>query len=306
MSGLRVLRGGPLSLLQDGGRRGWQHLGVSPGGPLDEHAAAWANRLLGNPWGTPLLEIALGDVELRAEVDTWLALTGAELPATRDGQPLPGWSSFALRAGQCLRLGFARSGQRAYLAVAGGFRAAPVLGSVSTQVREGLGGLDGQGGPLAAGDLLPCGTAHLARAASVPWRYRPDYRAAPLLRVISGGDAEAFDPAQVQAFFAQDWQLSPQSDRMGARLQGQPLRAPLRQWSQGVTRGAIQVPPDGQPIILQADHQSMGGYPLLGWLHPLDLWRLAQCPAQQALRFTPVSLGEAQTELRAFYRFFGR
>lgn len=306
MSGLLVHKPGPLSLLQDAGRRGWQHLGVSPSGPLDGHAAAWANRLLDNPWGTPLLEIALGDVELESRIDTWLALTGADLPASIDGQALPAWSRFPLRAGQRLRLGFVRSGQRAYLAAAGGFRGAACLGSVSTQSREGLGGLDGQGGKLQVGDLLPCAPTTFTQGASVPWPYRPNYLGLPLLRVITGGDAVAFAEAQLQAFFEQNWRLSPQSDRMGARLQGEPVRAPARQWSQGVTRGAIQVPADGQPIILQADHQTMGGYPILGWLHPLDLWRLAQCPAQHSLRFTPVSIGDAQAELGAFYRFFRR
>ncbi|HSC82050.1 MAG TPA: biotin-dependent carboxyltransferase family protein, partial [Pseudomonas sp.] len=283
---------------------GWQHLGVSPSGALDGHAAAWANRLLGNPWGTPLLEIALGDVELQSQVDTWLALTGADLPASVDGQPVPAWSRFPLRAGQRLRLGFASSGQRGYLAVPGGFAAAPVLGSVSTQRREGLGGLDGVGGQLQVGDLLPCAAASCANAASVPWPYQPNYQEMPLLRVITGGDAAEFAEEQLQAFFAQRWQLSPQSDRMGARLQGAALQPPNRQWSLGMVRGAIQVPPDGQPIILQADHQSMGGYPVLGWLHPLDLWRLAQCPAQQELRFTQIGINDAQAELREFYRFF--
>lgn len=306
MRGLRVLKPGPLSLLQDAGRQGWLHLGVSPAGPLDLQAAAWANRLLDNPWGTPLLEVALGYVELDAELDTWLALTGAEVAATLDGEPLLPWSRFAIRAGQRLELGHARSGQRAYLAAAGGFQAPAVLGSVSTQVREGLGGLQGKGEPLRRGDLLACQPARCAGACSVPWAYRPDYRGIPLLRVITGGDAARFAEDQLQAFFAQTWQLSPQSDRMGARLQGDALDPPNRQWSLGVSRGAIQVPADGQPIILQADHQSMGGYPILGWLHPLDQGRLAQCPPHHGLRFTPVDVRDAQAELRTFYRFFGR
>ncbi|WP_439859657.1 biotin-dependent carboxyltransferase family protein [Pseudomonas sp. MBLB4136] len=306
MSWLRVIKPGPLSLLQDGGRHGWQHLGVSPAGPLDRQAAAWANRLLDNPWGTPLLEIALGHVELASELDTWLALTGAEVSASLDGRPLPPWSRFAIGAGQRLQLDYAHSGQRAYLAVAGGFQAPAVLGSVSTQTREGLGGLRGGGEPLRAGELLACGVARFDRGLSVPWAYRPDYRATPLLRVITGGDAGRFEEPQLQAFFAQTWQLSPQSDRMGARLLGEALEPPRRQWSLGVTRGAIQVPADGQPIILQTDHQTMGGYPLLGWLHPLDQDRLAQCPPHHKLRFTPVSVTDAQAELRTFYRFFGR
>ncbi|SFH94914.1 biotin-dependent carboxylase uncharacterized domain-containing protein [Pseudomonas guineae] len=300
MSGLRVLKPGPQSLLQDGGRLGWQHLGVSPAGPLDGHAAAWANHLLGNPWGTPLLEVALGDVELQAEVDTWVAVCGAQMPLSVDDQPQSLWTRLPLHKGQSLRMGFARSGQRAYLAVAGGFIAVPVLGSVSVQLREGM------GQALQAPDLLACRAASFSRSASVPWPYVADYSCTPLLRVITGADAASFEEDQLQGFFAQTWQLSPHSDRMGARLVGEALQPPVRQWSLGVGRGAIQVPPDGQPIILQADHQTMGGYPLLGWLHPLDQGRLAQCPAHHSLRFTPISIGDAQAELREFYRFFGR
>ncbi len=300
MKGLQVRRAGPQTLLLDGGRWGLQHLGVSPGGVLDQQAAAWANRLLGNAWGTPLLEIALGDVELHSQLDTWLALTGADLPITVDGQPQPGWSRFPLRRGQRLHLGYARSGQRAYLAVAGGFLAPSMLGSCSVQLREGL------GRALQVGDRLLCNPACLPGRASVPWLWQPDYRARPLLRVMTGGDAARFAEPALQAFFAQPWTLSPASDRMGARLLGEPLSAPSRQWSQGVVSGTLQVPPDGQPIILLADRPTMGGYPLLGWLHPLDMGRLAQQPAHAQLHFTAISLSDAQDQLRRFYRFFGR
>jgi biotin-dependent carboxylase-like uncharacterized protein len=305
MSGLRVIKPGPLSLLQDGGRFGWQHLGVSPAGPMDPLAMAWANRLLGNPFGSPVLEIALGGVELEAEEALWVALAGADMPLDVDGEPRRNWSRLRLEAGQRLQIGFARSGQRAYLALPGGIRAEPVLGSVACQLREGLGGLDGEGAKLAEGDLLQGGGADFPRGASVPWPWQPDYKAAQLMRVLLGGDAASFAEDQARAFFEQPWQLSPQSDRMGVRLQGAPILAPQRQWSQGVVSGAIQVPPDGQPIVLMADRQTMGGYPILGWVHPLDLGRLAQCAANQVLRFTPMSLEDAQEELREFYAFFG-
>lgn len=301
---LKVIACGPRCLLQDGGRQGWQRLGVSPGGPVDRHAAAWANRLLGNAADAALLEVALGGLELEAQRDTWLALTGAELPAVLDGEPLLAWSRFRVRAGQRLRLGFARAGQRAYLAVAQGFRSAPVLGSVATQAREGIGGLAGDGRPLAAGDVLDCATdgERFARGASVPWPYRPDYRKAPMLRVLPGPDG--FTAEQRRAFFAQTWRISPQSDRMGVRLRGEALVAPRRQWSLGVVDGAIQIPPDGQPIILLADRQTMGGYPVFGVLHPLDLGRLAQCPAHSEVRLREASVEQAQADLRAFLRFF--
>ncbi|MDH4570724.1 biotin-dependent carboxyltransferase family protein [Pseudomonas sp. BN414] len=306
MSGLRVIKPGPLSLLQDTGRRGWQHLGVSPAGPMDPLAAAWANRLLGNSGSCAVLEISLGGVELEAEEALWVALTGADMPLSVDGEPRLNWSRFRLEPGQRLQIGYARSGQRSYLALVGGIRAEPVLGSVACQMREGLGGLDGEGVRLAKGDLLAGDRGNFLRGASVPWPWQPDYTSAQLLRVMVGGDAASFDEQQVRAFFENAWLLSPQSDRMGARLAGEALVAPQRQWSQGVVMGAVQVPPDGQPIILTADRQTMGGYPVLGWVHPLDVGRLAQCPANQVLRFTAMKLKDAQKELREFYRFFGR
>ncbi|MDE3738407.1 5-oxoprolinase subunit C family protein [Metapseudomonas resinovorans] len=306
MSSLRVIKPGPLSLLQDAGRFGWQHLGVSPTGPMDPLAAAWANRLLGNPRQCAVLEIALGGVELEAEAALWVAITGADMPLSVDGESRLNWSRFRLEAGQRLQVGYARHGQRAYLALAGGIRAEPVLGSVACQMREGLGGLNGQGHRLVEGDLLAGGSGNFPRGASVPWPWQPDYSVAQVLRVVIGGDAASFDEDQARAFFERPWQLSSQSDRMGARLEGEPLVPPQRQWSQGVVSGAIQVPPDGQPIILMADRQTMGGYPILGWVHSLDLGRLAQCPANQMLRFTVMSLDDSQDELRAFYSFFGR
>ena len=310
MRGFEVLQPGPLSLLQDAGRQHTQHLGVSPSGPADMHAAAWANRLLNNRWGTPLLEVALGGLSLLCHCDSWVALCGAEMAVSLDGVPQQNWSRFAVRAGQQLQLGYASSGQRAYLAVAGGFVATTQLGSVATQQREGLGGLHGDGSALQAGDLLPCAGQKLSRVQSVPAIFQPNYRQQPGLRLIVGGDAQNFGEHERNEFFARVWQVSPHSDRMGTRLQGTPLVLPVlpeaRQWSQGVSNGAVQVPADGQPIVLMADRQTMGGYPLLGWLHPLDLGRLVQCPAHHTVQFRPVTLAAAQAELLRFYRFFGR
>ncbi|KHO65367.1 biotin-dependent carboxyltransferase family protein [Pseudomonas flexibilis] len=300
MNGLRVMRPGALSVLQDGGRFGWQHLGVSPGGPLDIQAAAWANRLLGNPWGAALLEVALGGLELLATLDTWLAVCGAQMDVCVDGKPRPGWSSFPVQAGQVVRLGYARQGQRCYLAAAGGFLARPVLGSVAAHLREGLGGVRGDGRPLLRGDTLGCRPARSSGGRSVPWRFRPDYGQACELRVMAAPGHEA----ALAGLFAQSWTLSPRADRMGMRLEGEPLAASAREWSQGVVTGTIQLPPDGQPIVLMADRQTMGGYPVLGWVHSLDLGRLAQCTAHTSLRFEPVSLEDVQRELREFYRFF--
>ncbi|SEL50877.1 biotin-dependent carboxylase uncharacterized domain-containing protein [Atopomonas hussainii] len=307
MSALTVLKAGPLSLLMDGGRAAWQHLGVSASGPLDCLSAAWANRLLGNPVDAPLLEITLGGFSAEARQDGQLALVGAPLPAHIDGQPLATQSSFILRAGQTLSVGFGARGQRAYLAVADGFSAKPVLGSVATQTREGLGGLHGDGRALQAGDALHGGSRLLTRQVGVPWRFQPRCAGQIRLRLLPGGDLSRFTEAAQQAFFNQAWSLSADSNRMGMRLTGEALaEPPVLRYSRGMSLGAVQVPPSGQPVVLMADQQTMGGYPVLGWVHPLDLPLLAQLPPGGQVRFTSISLDDMQAEYRAHTAFFAR
>ncbi|TSH96673.1 biotin-dependent carboxyltransferase family protein [Verticiella sediminum] len=300
--GLRVIKSGPLSLLQDGGRRGWQHIGVSPAGPMDPYAAAWANRLLDNPRNTSVVEMALGGVAFAVEVDTWLAVTGADMPLTLDGRRLAGWSRFAVRRGQHLVLGYARWGQRAYLAAVGGFAATPVLGSVATHVQDGLGGLHGDGAPLRRDDWLACAPAphaHRHRARPVA-ELVPDYARNAVIRVIPNLGEGAFEPDAMERFYGQPWEVSVDSDRKGIRLKGErPLSAPARQWSQGMVWGAIQVPPDGQPIVLAADRQTMGGYPVIGFVHPLDFGRVCQARPKEPVRFLPTTQEEAEADLRA-------
>lgn len=303
--GLRVLACTPLTLLQDAGRWGWQHLGVSPSGVMDLRSAAWANYLLGNPWGTPLLEWALGGLRLRIEQDTWVAVCGAEGSIKLDGEYRPHAARFAVRSGQELVLGPAVVGQWSYLAVAGGFQANPMLGSVATQIREHLGSLDGRGQVIKAGDMLSCTKADYPREAHRPLVFTPDYRNPKPVRVLPNPSVVT-DPSWVEAsFWGQQWRLSPRSDRMGIRLQGEALAAlPRVPWSAGVVTGSIQLPPDGQPIVLMADRQTIGGYPVLGWVHPLDLGSLAQIPAGSWVQFQPIERTQAQQELRSFYRFF--
>jgi len=296
---LRVIKPGILALPQDGGRRGLLHTGLTQGGPLDLHAWAWANRLLDNPWGAGTLEIAFGGLELLAEADLWLSLTGADLSARIDDAPLAPWQSFLLRRNQRLRLGHPRRGLRAYLGVAGGFAI-----DGPTVAREGLGGLHGDGRPLATGDRLPCTPGLKARARSVPPAYRPDYTAPLTLRLIPGAQFETFTATARAHLFGQAWRLSPRSDRMGARLEGPPLAAPTGLVSEGIALGALQVPPDGQPIVLLNDRQTLGGYPKLGAIHPLDLAALAQRQPGTLLRIQLCPLQEAQAEMRAFLRFF--
>lgn len=305
--GFRVVRPGVLSLVQDLGRFGYQHLGLTNGGAADEHAFLWANRLLGNAPNSAAVEVCFGGLQLQAEVSTRIALTGADLQARLNGEPLVPWQTHRVRAGDRLHLGHPKTGVRAYLAVTGGFQVEPVLGSVATVVREQLGGLDGQGSALKVDDFLPCAGADEEPPMRVPWRYIPDYPAPLMLRVIEGQQCALFSESDWKTLYSSAYGLSNQSDRMGVRLSGPPLQPRAGGIiSEGISFGAVQVPPDGQPIVLLKDRQTIGGYPKLGTLFALDAFALAQRQPHTPVRFAPMALTDAEQRMQAFYRFFLR
>ncbi len=309
VAGLRVTRPGPLALLQDAGRFGVRRLGVTQGGPADLHAWAWANRLAGNGWGAAALEVTLGGLELAAERELTLALAGADLGATLDEAPLAPWRRFRLRPGQVLRFAQPVGGLRAYLAVAGGFRAEPVLGSLACVVREGLGGHDGQGHALAEGDVLrvgaEAGKEPVGGEREAPAEARPDYATVPRLALMPGAQIAEFEGASLAAAFGRAWRVDDRADRMGVRLCGPTLSCRLTGMiSEGLGLGAVQVPPDGQPIALLNDRQTIGGYPRLGALTPLACARLAQCLPGQEVRLVAVSSERALAEHRHFRAAF--
>ncbi len=265
--GLRVCQSTPLVQLQDRGRFGCRHLGVTQGGALDWLSMGWANWLLGNPLDAVVIEIALGGFVAECRADGWLALAGGDLGATLDGQPLPAWGAFAVRGGQRLAFAHPRQGARAYLAAPGGFAGERQLGSLATVAREGL------GGPRADGKAL----AELILGAQIG-----DFPAMSLFDAFNG-----------------DWQVDTRADRMGVRLLGPRLECRQQSMiSEGIALGAVQVPPDGQPIVLLNDRQTIGGYPRLGALAPLALARLAQCLPGQRVRLLPTVQEAAHREHR--------
>ncbi|RTQ98747.1 biotin-dependent carboxyltransferase family protein [Halomonas nitroreducens] len=300
--GFRVRRAGPLALLQDAGRFGVRRLGVTQGGPADLHAWAWANRLVGNGWGTTALEVTFGGLALEAARDLTLAVCGGDLGATLDDAPLPLWRGLRVRAGQVVTFRQPVAGLRAYLAVAGGFRADPVLGSTACVVREGLGGHDGHGQPLTEGDRLDTSAAAQdERSEAAPAEVRPDYAAVPHLALLPGAQIGEFDGLSLYRAFNTAWRVDDRADRMGVRLTGPRLHCRLETLvSEGLGLGAVQVPPDGQPIALLNDRQTIGGYPRLGALTPLACARLAQCLPGQEVRLTAVAAERALAEHRRF------
>ncbi|MCB1761629.1 MAG: biotin-dependent carboxyltransferase family protein [Gammaproteobacteria bacterium] len=301
-----VLKPGVLSLIQDFGRYGWQQLGYTQGGPMDEHAFLWANRLLGNRPDAPQIEITYGGLELRVIGRTMAAVTGADLNATLNGEPLQHWFSFPLQTGDRLFFSHPRNGLRAYLAVRGGLTIPVTMGSCATVMRERVGGLDGKGGKLQQGDTLPWYEQERSRPQGVPWRFVPDYTATLTMRLIAGYQHRHFPPKALHRLYSESYRVSQKIDRMGYCLSGAPIECPLDGIvSEGISYGAVQIPSDGQPIVLLKDRQTIGGYPKLGCIAALDAGKLAQRMSGATVRFTPARLPEVTAERLRFYKFFG-
>jgi antagonist of KipI len=301
---LVVLKPGSLTSVQDLGRLGYQRHGVEVGGAVDRFALRVANSIVGNPESAAGLEVTQHGPELRAERDLLVAWCGAEFDATVAGEALPRDRAVRVAAGETIQLGAARRGLRAWLAVAGGIDVPRVLGSRSTALRAGFGGHCGR--PLQAGDRLPIGdesTWAQQRLASgrrgSAWSVQPDtlgrQAAGDRVRAVRGPEWEWFHRDAQGAFFSADWRVTKDVDRMGVRLEGPALTlaAPREMISEGVNEGVVQVPAGGQPIVLLASRQTVGGYPRIGAVTAVDWSRLAQLRPGSTVRFEEVSLAEA-------------
>ncbi len=278
---MEILQTGLLALVEDLGRPRLAHLGVGRSGAADRRSHALANRLVANPDDRATVEVTLGGLTTRVRGgDVTIAVTGADANPVANGVPFGTNSIHYARDGEVISLGAPRTGLRSYLAVRGGFDVAPVLGSRSYDVLSAIGPP-----PLQRGDLLPVGDHH---------DIFPELDQAPVaaigddalaLRVVPGPRKDWFiDP---DVLVRTNWQVSNRSDRIGMRLVGSPLeyRTPGRQLpSEGTTRGAIQVPPNGLPVILGPDHPVTGGYPVVGVVIDADIDRAAQARPGQTLR----------------------
>jgi antagonist of KipI len=309
---LHIVRPGLLTTVQDLGRPGYQHLGVVVSGAMDALALRVANLLVGNVTDAAGLEITLLGPTICFESEQLIALTGADLSPTLDGQPMPQHRPVAVRTGTVLAFGAVRAGCRAYLAVAGGLAVPLVLGSRATYLRATLGGWHGRA--LLAGDELPTGEptatgkrlqqaltpTFLANWTAACWTPGPALcptpRPQPLIRAVRGPEYAQFNEASQRAFWHEPFTVTPAADRMGYRLQGAVLQREIATelLSSAVTFGTVQVPPGGQPIVLLADAQTTGGYPRLAQVITADFSSLAQARPGQQLRFQEVSLAEAQ------------
>ena len=296
---IRVLEPGPQTTVQDAGRRGQLRYGIPPSGPVDARSFTLANRLVGNADGAAALEFTLIGPRFRADAPCVIAVAGAEAPVTINDAPAAMWTTLTLAAADVVRIGPTRAGVRGYVAFAGGIDVLPVLGSRATYLRGRLGGLEGRA--LRRDDVLRLGPAVPARRRAVRSGAIPDWREEPVLRVVLGPQADRFTDEGIAAFLGGAYEVLTHSDRMGARLQG-PRISHARGHdiiSDGIALGAVQVPGDGQPIVLLVDRQSTGGYTKIATVCSFDIPRIGQAKPGQRVRFSAIDVAEAQRLSRA-------
>ncbi|MFF8969514.1 biotin-dependent carboxyltransferase family protein [Streptomyces sp. NPDC014995] len=281
---LAVVRAGALTTVQDRGRPGHAHLGVPRSGALDAPAAALVNRLVGNPADAAVLETTLNGCTLRPRSAVTVAVGGAPCPVSVDGRPAAWGAPVPVPAGALLEVGPALRGVRSYVAVSGGIAVEPVLGSRSTDLLSGLGPA-----PLADGTVLPLGHV-LAPHPRVDVAPQPAPPSELVLRVTPGPRDDWFTPAAIRTFTSRAYRVSPMSNRIGLRTEGPALERarPGELPSEGMVLGAVQVPPDGRPVVFLADHPTTGGYPVIGVVRPADLPAAAQAVPGTPVRFTAV------------------
>ncbi len=296
--GIRVIEPGALSSIQDHGRWGNQHFGVSQGGAADPVLASIANRLVGNPDEAAVIECTMTGSLLRFDFDARVAWVGWADESS--GKP------HIIKAGDHIDLRRRMSHLRGYIAVAGGIDVPKVLGSRATDLRAVLGGHHGRA--LQAGDILPIGKASTSRVSEkwhISWPH-PDGRIIEL-RYLRGIQADWFSSAALRRFKESYYEISPTSDRTGTRLKGDKLelKQPREMISQPVVIGSVQVPPDGQPIVLMSERQTIGGYPQIGHLISADILKLARAWPGTHVRFREVDLDEARHAWNELQRDLG-
>lgn len=302
-----IRKPGILTTVQDLGRFGSQRFGINPNGAMDTLAVRAINTAIGNDEGAAVLEMHFPAAEIEFQKDVMLGIAGADFGCELDGEPTPNWSTVHVRKGSVLKFTKKHLGNRAYLCVKGGFAVMPWLKSRSTNLVAHAGGF--QGRPLAAGDVLECeetlAETHLTLGPSFANRYR----SVPTLRIVASGEFELLTALSEQILLSKDFKLTNESNRMGFRLNGPQLYLvdDKSLVSSATGFGTIQLLPDGQLIILMADHQTTGGYPRVGNIISADLPIAGQLGAGDQVRFKIVSIIEAEKalmDLERDLRFF--
>ncbi len=289
-----VIAPGSFTTVQDRGRIGFQHMGIPVSGALDLFACRVANLLVGNPQGRAVLESTIVGPQMAVLKEADIALTGAEMDARLNYQPIESWKTIRVQPGDVLTFQQVKMGCRGYLAVSGGIRVPEVMGSMSTYVGGKIGGYGGR--PLKKGDILTCGGGSLMDAPHhLPQKWKPRYPDHVVLRTVAGPQDDHFDEGRA-TLCQSEFMVTPKADRMGYRLQGKPIqhtkKAPRSIISEPTIPGGIQVPADGQPIILLVE-QTVGGYSKIATVISTDLPKIAQTVPGDTVTFEEVTLDAA-------------
>lgn len=312
---IRVVKAGLSDTIQDSGRSGYQQFGVIHSGAMDSISRRIANLLVGNEEGEAVLEMTLLGPSLLFEEEMLLSLCGGEFAPEIDGIPISLWKPIAVKKNSILTIGAAKSGCRLVLAVGGGFDVPEVMGSHSTYIHAKFGGFQGRSlkkddrlpvkktgtvSKMIAGHMSQCDMPFLTTSWSAAKQVRPPVGESYTIRVVPGIQKNLFTKQSQRTFLSAIYKVDSQSDRMGYRMIGPVLQLSKTQelLSEAVTFGTVQVPPNGQPIILMADHQTTGGYPKIAQVITADLPVLAQAKPGDSIRFKEVSLQDAQSLLR--------
>ena len=292
---LTIRKAGILTTIQDLGRFGAMRFGVNRGGVMDTSASRIANILVGNDETSAVLEMHFPAPEIEFRDETVFAISGAGFDSHLDSKPIPNWTAVRGPRGSVLRFRGKRWGSRAYLAVSDGFKVDKWLGSASTNLVAGIGGVSGR--KVTAGALLDCETTSRETSGlTVGPSIRPRYSRFPTVRIIPGNEFRFLTATSERDFLRGGFTLTNDCDRMGYRLSGKALHLldDIDMVSAATTFGTIQLLPDGQLIILMADHQTSGGYPRMGTVVPVDLPLLAQCGPGDGVSFEIVTIEDAE------------
>jgi len=299
---LEVLNTQIFTLVQDKGRFSYGAIGVTSSGVMDEYAYLILNKLLDNPKDTNVLEISFSNNSFKVDKNTMIAITGAYCEFSINDIALSTWQTYKVKVGDVLKIGKITNGTKVYLGVKDGFDIKKEFGSNSTTLKENLGGLDGD--KLKKGDLLKYrefldeGIAN-KRLQS---RYLPKYDDKLTLRVILSYQDDFFKQEEQDKFFSNTYTITNEFNRMGCKLKGEAIKCDRDGIiSEGIAFGAIQIPQDGQPIILLKERQTIGGYPKIGSVLSIDCFKLSQCKVNTKINFVEVSLEEGQEKIREFY-----
>lgn len=302
---IEIITPGLLTTVQDFGRVGVMKNGFTQNGAMDRYSMTVANRLCGNCDSAPVLEMTVLGVTARFTQDTVICVSGADFGAKINDKPIKRNKAYKINKGDILSMGTAKSGMRAYLAVAGGIVGEYVFGSASTNLKFAFGGHFGK--KLQSGDVLSIGTGAFPLGEIDKWEIpESEYSKDAQLRVVLGPQNEMFTNEDIRLFLSQEYEVTAQSDRMGIRLSGEPLKSKngMDIISDGIVFGSVQVPNSGEPIILMADHQTTGGYAKIATVISVDLPRASQLSAGNTVRFKSVTVEEAEQEAKKQKRFF--